>query len=72
MALFFERMLKCVQKVLDTADIVRDAMLRQLCSQALTANKSHRSQATFFAASAACRLTSGGVHVPSTTSRRGE
>jgi len=30
MALFFECMLRCVQKVLDTADIVREAMLRQL------------------------------------------
>jgi hypothetical protein len=30
MALFFECMLLCAQKVLDTADIVREAMLRQL------------------------------------------
>jgi hypothetical protein len=30
MALFYECMLKCAQKVIDTADIVRDAMLRQL------------------------------------------
>jgi hypothetical protein len=30
MALFFECMLECAQKVLDTADIVREAMLRQL------------------------------------------
>jgi hypothetical protein len=29
MALFFECMLLCAQKELDTADIVRDAMLRQ-------------------------------------------
>jgi len=29
MALFFERMRLCAQKVLDTTDIVRDAMLRQ-------------------------------------------
>ena len=30
MALFSECMLKCARKLLDTADIVRDAMLRQL------------------------------------------
>jgi len=30
MALWFERMLLCAQKVLDTADIVREAMLQQL------------------------------------------
>jgi len=30
MALFFECMLQCARKVLDSADIVRDAMLRQL------------------------------------------
>jgi len=30
MALFFERMLECARKPLDTADIVRDAMFRQL------------------------------------------
>jgi hypothetical protein len=30
MALFFECMQLCALKVLDTADIVRDAMLRQL------------------------------------------
>jgi hypothetical protein len=35
MALFFECMPLCAQKVLDTADIVREAMLRQLL--ALTA-----------------------------------
>jgi hypothetical protein len=29
MALFFECMLLCAQKELDTADIVREAMLRQ-------------------------------------------
>ena len=29
MALFYECMLKCARKVLDTADIVRDAMLQQ-------------------------------------------
>ena len=29
MALFYECMLQCAQKLLDTADIVRDAMLRQ-------------------------------------------
>jgi hypothetical protein len=29
MALFFECMLSCARKVLDTADIVRDAILRQ-------------------------------------------
>jgi uncharacterized metal-binding protein len=29
MALFYECMLKCARKLLDTADIVRDAMLRQ-------------------------------------------
>jgi len=30
MALFFECMPQCARKVLDTADIVRDAMLRNL------------------------------------------
>ena len=30
MALFFECTLQCARKLLDTADIVRDAMLRQL------------------------------------------
>jgi len=30
MALFFERMRLCAQKVLDTTDIVRDAMFQQL------------------------------------------
>jgi len=30
MALFFECMPQCAQKVFDTADIVRDGMLRQL------------------------------------------
>ena len=30
MALLFECMLSCARKLLDTADIVRDAMLRQL------------------------------------------
>ena len=29
MALFFERMPQCAQKVFDTADIVREGMLRQ-------------------------------------------
>ena len=29
MALFYECMLKCARKLLDTADIVREAMLRQ-------------------------------------------
>lgn len=29
MALFYECMLKCARKLLDTADIVRDAMLHQ-------------------------------------------
>jgi uncharacterized metal-binding protein len=32
MALFYECMLKCAQKLLDTADIVRDAILQQLSS----------------------------------------
>ena len=32
MALFFERMLECARKPLDTADIVRDAIFRQLWS----------------------------------------
>ena len=31
MALFYECMLKCDRKLLDTADIVRDAILRQAC-----------------------------------------
>ena len=30
MALFYECMLQCARKLLDTADIVREAMLRQL------------------------------------------
>ena len=30
MALFYECMLKCAQKLLDSADIVREAMFRQL------------------------------------------
>ena len=30
MALFYECMLKCARKLLDTADIVRDAIFRQL------------------------------------------
>jgi hypothetical protein len=30
MALFFERMRQCAQKVLDTTDIVREAILRQV------------------------------------------
>jgi hypothetical protein len=30
MALFFECMLKCARKPLDTADIVREAMFQQL------------------------------------------
>jgi hypothetical protein len=30
MALFFECMLECAQKVLDTADIVREAMFQRL------------------------------------------
>jgi hypothetical protein len=30
MALFYECMLKCTQKLLDTADIVREAIFRQL------------------------------------------
>jgi len=30
MALFLERMLQCAQKELDTADIVREAILQQL------------------------------------------
>jgi hypothetical protein len=33
MALFFECMQLCALKVLDTADIVRDAMLRQLMNR---------------------------------------
>ena len=31
MALFSECMVQCAQKLLDTADIVREAMLRQQC-----------------------------------------
>ena len=34
MALFYECMLKCARKLLDTADIVREAMLRQLQTRA--------------------------------------
>jgi uncharacterized metal-binding protein len=33
MALFSECSLKCARKVLDTADIVRDAMLQQQSAQ---------------------------------------
>ena len=36
MALFYECMLQCARKVLDTADIVRDAILRQLSSMHYT------------------------------------
>ena len=36
MALFYECMLKCARKLLDTADIVREAMLRQLPAGQLT------------------------------------
>jgi hypothetical protein len=32
MALFYECMLKCARKLLDPADIVRDAMFRQQAS----------------------------------------
>jgi len=35
MALFSECMPQCAQKLLDTADIVRDAILHQLTSQGL-------------------------------------
>ena len=35
MALFSECMLKCARKLLDTADIVRDAMLRQTTTKRL-------------------------------------
>jgi uncharacterized metal-binding protein len=34
MALFYECSLKCARKVLDTADIVRDAWLQKLCATA--------------------------------------
>jgi hypothetical protein len=41
MALFFECMLLCAQKVLDTADMVREAMFRQLhCVEAPTRENS--------------------------------
>jgi hypothetical protein len=33
MALFYECMLKCAQKLLDTADIVRDAIFQPLARQ---------------------------------------
>ena len=35
MALFYECMLKCARKLLDTADIVREAMFRQLSLRAV-------------------------------------
>jgi hypothetical protein len=35
MALFFERMRQCAQKVLDTTDIVRDAIFQQLTSMSV-------------------------------------
>jgi hypothetical protein len=38
MALFYECMLQCAQKLLDTADIVRDAMFQQ---QSLTPTGPH-------------------------------
>jgi hypothetical protein len=34
MALFYECMLQCAQKLLDTADIVREAMFHHLSSEA--------------------------------------
>jgi hypothetical protein len=36
MALFFECMLQCARKVLDSADIVREAWLRHLANQHIT------------------------------------
>jgi len=33
MALFYECMLKCARKLLDTADIVREAIFRQLTNR---------------------------------------
>ena len=39
MALFSECMPWCARKVLDTADIVRDAIFQQLCPLALTARR---------------------------------
>jgi hypothetical protein len=36
MALFFECMLSCARKVLDTADIVREAIFRQLPGKLLS------------------------------------
>ena len=42
MALFFECMLLCAQKVLDTADIVREAMFRQLSGQAPSSPRQDR------------------------------
>jgi len=36
MALFFECRVECARKVLDTADIVRDAIFRQLPQDAAT------------------------------------
>jgi hypothetical protein len=35
MALFYECMLKCARKLLDTADIVRDAILQQQLTRAV-------------------------------------
>jgi hypothetical protein len=35
MALVFEGMLKCAQKLLDTADIVRDGMFQQVSAHSI-------------------------------------
>jgi len=40
MALFHECMLKCAQKLLDTADIVREAIFHQSCRKAISRTRS--------------------------------
>src|SRR5271167_3382767 len=46
MALFYECMLKCARKLLDTADIVRDAMLRQLTLGAAATPQDQRTRSS--------------------------
>jgi hypothetical protein len=46
MALFFECMEQCAQKLLDIADIVRDAILRQLPTGAVSESSTSQDLAT--------------------------
>jgi len=55
MALFYECMPKCARKLLDTADIVRDAIFRQLADvQAPSEDLEHKKAASGKAASYSC------------------